>query len=128
MEQNSFLFQQASRVGFSHQDIFRFVANNALKRQGSQLLVENVLNDRKRKPVAIIFGGETAEKQVSLMSGTNVWLKLRGSLSYKPYPYLLGPRGEVWELPYSYILNHTVEEIIQSAKRAGQDLKRLYFL
>lgn len=30
------------------------------------------------KKVFVIFGGETSERQVSLMSGTNVWLNLQG--------------------------------------------------
>ncbi len=134
MEQNSFLFQQASRIGFSHQDFFRFIVNNACMRRNIPMLIENSFTTKKltrrreRKPVVVLFGGETAEKQVSLMSGTNVWLKLRSSRIYKPYPYLLGPRGEVWELPYSFILNHTVEEIIQNAKNAKKDTDRLSFL
>ena len=131
MEQNSFLFQQSSRVGFSHQDIFRYILNNSCARQeiDKRLTVEEkIKHEDERKPVAVLFGGETAEKQVSLMSGTNVWLKLRGSSIYKPYPYLLASRNEVWELPYSYILNHTVEEIIENAKNAQKDVERLSFL
>lgn len=128
MEQNSFLFQQSSRIGFSHQDLFRFILNNACLRRGIPLRIENKLIKNDRKPVAVIFGGETAEKQVSLMSGTNVWLKLRGSEKYKPYPYLLAKNREIWELPYSYILNHTVEEIIENSKRAQRDIGRLFFL
>ena len=128
MEQNSFLFQQSSRIGFSHQYLFRYIVNNAVMRRNIGALVENVFITKERKRLAVLFGGETAEKQVSLMSGTNVWLKLRSSLIYKPYPYLLGPKREVWELPYSYILNHTVEEIIQNAKNAKKDVERLSFL
>ncbi len=128
MEQNSFLFQQSSRIGFSHQDFFRYIVNNAFMRRGIDAHIEDVLISKKRRPLAILFGGETAEKQVSLMSGTNVWLKLRGSRIYKPYPYLLGKNKEVWELPYSYILNHTVEEIIENAKNGRQDASRLSFL
>lgn len=132
MEQNSFLFQQASRIGFSHQDLLRFIFNNACLRRNIPAKIENLFLDesldKRRKPVAVLFGGETAEKQVSLMSGTNVWLKLRGSLTYKPYPYLLGQNKEIWELPYSYILNHTVEEIIENAEKAKGDAERLFFL
>jgi D-alanine--D-alanine ligase len=132
MEQNSFLFQQSARIGFSHQDFLRYILNNAFARRHMPVSVENpflkVTRGSERKPVAVLFGGETAEKQVSLMSGTNVWLKLRGSQMYKPYPYLLSKKNEVWELPYSYILNHTVEEIIQNAKNAQKDIKRLFFL
>lgn len=128
MEQNSFLFQQASRIGFSHQDLFRFITNNAFLRRDINKHVDNIFILEKRKPVAVLFGGETAEKQTSLMSGTNVWLKLRGSKIYEPFPYLLGANNEVWELPYSYILNHTVEEIIKNAENAEKDFARLVFL
>src|SRR3989344_8032766 len=127
MEQNSFLFQQSSRIGFSHQDLFRFIVNNAFIRRKIKTSVENIFITKKRKPLAVLFGGETAERQVSLMSGTNVWLKLRSSFIYKPYPYLLGPKKEVWELPYSYILNHTVEEIIQNAKNAKKNKNKIMF-
>ncbi|OGI66877.1 hypothetical protein A2823_01225 [Candidatus Nomurabacteria bacterium RIFCSPHIGHO2_01_FULL_41_91] len=128
MEQNSFLFQQSSRIGFSHQDLLRYIVNNAFLRRSMNKEIENPLADKKRKPLAVLFGGETAEKPTSLMSGTNVWLKLRGSEIYKPYPYLLGQDKEVWKLPYSYILNHTVEEIIKNAMKAKKDSVRLAFL
>ena len=132
MEQNSFLFQQSSRIGLSHQDLLRFIVNNACLRRGIEAVIENLFIEEdpknKRKPLAVLFGGETAEKQVSLMSGTNVWLKLRGSTIYKPHPYLLVGNNEVWELPYSYILNHTVEEITANAEKAPKDSQRLFFL
>ena len=128
MEQNSFLFQQSSRIGFSHQDLLRFVVNNAFTRRSINLQIENPLISKKRKPLAVLFGGDTAEKQTSLMSGTNAWLKLRGSEIYEPFPYLLGSDKNVWELPYSYILNHTVEEILENAKSAKEDSTRLSFL
>ncbi len=128
MEQNSFLFQQTSRIGFSHQDFFRYITNMAFFRRGINSKIENTLALEVRKPLAVLFGGETAEKQTSLMSGTNIWLKLRGSKVYQPHPFLLGQNKEVWELPYSYILNHTVEEIIENAKNGEADAARLSFL
>lgn len=128
MEQNSFLFQQASRIGFSHQDLLRYIVNNAFLRRGINKRIEDAFISKTRKSVAVLFGGETAEKQTSLMSGTNVWLKLRGSQIYKPFPYLLGPQKQIWKLPYSYILNHTVEEIIQNAENSRRDFSRLAFL
>jgi D-alanine-D-alanine ligase-like ATP-grasp enzyme len=131
MEQNSFLFQQSARIGFSHQDFFRYVINNALRRRAIGEQIHNIFTrdtSIERKPVAVLFGGDTAERQVSLMSGTNVWLKLRGSHLYQPTPYLLGPDKTIWELPYSYILNHTVEEIVENATHAERDHARLAFL
>ena len=73
-----------------------------------------------RKKVYVLFGGGTSERQVSLMSGTNVWLKLRSLLEFEVFPVLLVPNIDglglsstiVWHLPYAAVLRHTVEEIL----------------
>ncbi len=129
MEQNSFLFQQSARIGFSHHDVLRYILKNACRRQRIEFTEAKVTTPLVvRKPVAVLFGGNTAERQVSLMSGTNVWLKLRNSRKYEPHPYVVGLEGEVWEMPYALILNHTVEEIVMNAKMAEKDMVRLRFL
>jgi D-alanine--D-alanine ligase len=127
MEQNSFIFQQASRLGMSHAELLRYIVKSACRRNdiefpsgSKQLAVSG-----KRKAVNVLFGGLTSERQVSLMSGTNVWLKLRDSSEYEPHPYLLDLNGEVWKLPYALALNHTVEEIMHNCQNAEGDLKRL---
>ncbi len=124
MEQNSFLFQQAARVGLSHSDMLRTVIQSACIRYGLVMPKRNVMT-KKRKPIGILFGGTTSERQVSLMSGTNVWLKLRNSDMYEPTPYLLDNDGAVWQLPYSFTLNHTVEEISENCSRAAADEETL---
>lgn len=126
MEQNSFLFQQASRVGLSHADVLRYIVANAAKRTKASFNWQPSLkNTHTKRPIKVLFGGTTSERQVSLMSGTNVWLKLRKSEHYDPTPYLLGENNEVWELPYSYALNHTVEEIKQNCEYAVAHQTRL---
>ncbi len=123
MEQNSFLFQQASLLGMSHQDLLFYIVKNSCARQ--KIEFPSIVNkNKKRKPISVIFGGHTSERQVSLMSGTNVWLKLRKSEFYEPKPFLLDFDNNVWELPYSMILNHTVEEIIINAKNAKANRAR----
>ncbi|MDD2840451.1 MAG: hypothetical protein PHY80_05030 [Rickettsiales bacterium] len=117
MEQNSFLFQQASVLGMSHRDLLNYVVKNSCSRQKIEFS-KRISKNIKRKSVSVIFGGTTSERQVSLMSGTNVWLKLKKSKIYEPKPYLLGFDNTVWELPYSLILNHTVEEIVENANNA----------
>ena len=76
----------------------------------------------------MLFGSHNAERQVSLMSGTNIWLKLLQSDQHAPIPFFYDPQGNIWEIPYSYNLNHTVEEIYanclmpQEEKSEGQNL------
>lgn len=116
MEQNSFLFQQASRVGMTHSDILRYVVKRTCERYGITFPENPILKSDKKKVVNILMGGSNSERQVSLMSGTNVWLKLRKSKEYLPAPYLLDGDGSVWRLPYHLCLNHTVEEIAYNCK------------
>ncbi|CAI9298770.1 unnamed protein product [Lactuca saligna] len=113
MEQTSFLFQQASKVGFSHSNILRTIIQHACLQK-----------------VFVIFGGDTSERQVSLMSGTNVWLNLQVSGDLEVTPCLLAPGNDdspeatdvgsraVWSLPYSLVLRHTTEEVVDACTEA----------
>jgi D-alanine--D-alanine ligase len=118
MEQNSFLFQQAARVGLSHREILTRVIASACARHHITP-PSRTLHEHQKPPVYVLCGGNTAERQVSLMSGTNVWLKLRQSHNYAPILFLLGMDGKtVWQIPYAYALSHTVEEILHNCANA----------
>ncbi|KAH9615346.1 hypothetical protein KSS87_014327 [Heliosperma pusillum] len=146
MEQTSFLFQQASTVGFSHSKILRSILQHSCSRIAS-LASYSVQShslpgrqkeslgrepDSKRsdvRKVFVIFGGDTSERQVSVMSGTNVWLNLHAFDDLDVAPFLLAPSagsnldGElssrhIWSLPYSLVLRHTTEEIIAACAEA----------
>ncbi|XP_030480547.1 uncharacterized protein LOC115697615 [Cannabis sativa] len=148
MEQTSFLFQQASKVGFSHSNIlrgiiyracsrflelasFKSVSSHLLpKRTKPSLLSEPLPKREGARKVFVIFGGDTSERQVSLMSGTNVWLNLQAFDDLEVIPCLLAPTSgysaivdsnekdaevrsrTVWSLPYSLVLRHTTEEVL----------------
>ncbi|KAL3536586.1 hypothetical protein ACH5RR_005047 [Cinchona calisaya] len=153
MEQTSFLFQQASKVGFSHSNILRtiiqhaclqspnlltydIVSNTSSRRSGSSLSTESLPTNQNARKVFVIFGGDTSERQVSLMSGTNVWLNLRASRDLEVIPCLLAPTSgyssgfesagnevdasarTVWSLPYSLVLRHTTEEVLDACIEA----------
>ncbi len=124
MEQNSFLFQQASRVGMTHADIFAHIVARACTKHGIPFSFPCRWTGEGKKRVNIIMGGGNSERQVSLMSGTNAWLKLRSSEKYEPRPFLLSPRGDVWQLPYHLCLNHTVEEIVENCERYEKSRER----
>lgn len=133
MEQNSFTFRQSSILGFTHTDFFNAVLESACKRYGivhhpkTSNMERDAVTAHKKEKVYVIFGGQTAERQVSLMSGTNAYFKLRHSTQYYPEPFLWDIEGNVWHLPYSYLLNHTVEEIFEDCKmsQSPEFLKRL---
>ena len=124
MEQNSYLFIQASQLGMGHSDILRYVVSAACRRAG---IDEPGPGDRRvvsddRLPVAVLFGGTTAERQVSVLSGSNVWLKLLRSARFAPAPFLLADDGDpvVWELTYPVALRHSAEEIAETCASAAE--------
>jgi D-alanine--D-alanine ligase len=108
LEQNSFIFQQAAFCGMTHSCLLRYIIKNASLRYNLKLCDSE--QRLQTEDVFVLFGGDSAERQVSLMSGTNVWLKLLSSSIYRAKPFLLD--GDyIWFLPYRYIISHTVEEI-----------------
>lgn len=128
MEQNSFIFQQATRIGMTHHSALHYIVSHACRRYGLALpaMLDHEAHEA-RQPVHVLFGGNTAERQVSLMSGSNVWLKLRRSRQYAPEPYLLAIDGSVWRLPYSYVLSHTVEEVYENCVQAETVARRIAY-
>lgn len=122
LEQNSFLFRQAATIGLMHRQALEYILKRACKRYGITFPAqENVAVLEKKVPVHVLFGSSNAERQVSLMSGTNVWLKLLQSNRHAPIPFLYDFQGDIWELPYAYTLNHTVEEIYANCLIDKQD-------
>ncbi len=103
MEQNSFLFQQAALLGLSHSQLLDYIINKKITKPTQA--------DRMREEIPVIFGGSTAERQVSVMSGTNVWMKLKSSRKYQPIPLFLSFEQKIYYIPQFLCLQHTVEEI-----------------
>lgn len=85
----------AIQVGFSHTNILRSIVHHAClrfpnlasvsgissqipSRSKSSVLNKSFPRREGAQKVFVIFGGDTSERQVSLMSGTNVWLNLLG--------------------------------------------------
>lgn len=150
MEQTSFLFQQAAQVGLSHAGILRTIIRRACARSpklysyadqacsSERFRLSGLHKSRPepRRKVFVIFGGDTSERQVSLMSGTNVWLNLRACSDLDVTPFLLSQATVdsflqnheqkeqnveskmVWQLPYSLVLRHTVEEVVGACRQA----------
>ena len=126
MEQNSFLFRQSSLVGLNHAETLKTIIESAAKRHEITIPFEadnTVASDKKN--IYVLFGGKTPERQVSLMSGTNVWLKLLKSAKFNPLPMIIDKNGNIWSLPYSYCLNHTVEEIIENCLNSKEISQKL---
>ncbi|KAL0675934.1 hypothetical protein Bca4012_003915 [Brassica carinata] len=135
------------QVGFSHSNILRTILHRASSRlphltwhnyESNHLLRGSTTLETSGdvQKVFVMFGGDTSERQVSVMSGTNVWMNLQRFADLKVTPCLLSPslsnsssefpdktesdldNREVWLLPYSVVLRHTAEEILAECLEA----------
>jgi len=103
MEQNSFLFQAAALLGLSHRQLLDYIVEKKIDPPTAA--------QENREPIPVLFGGNTAERQISVMSGTNVWMKLKNSKKYKPVPFFYSFEQKIFHVPQFLCLHHTVEEI-----------------
>lgn len=125
MEQNSFIFQQGTRLGLNHLELINYIIRSACNRQNIACPKLEIKKDDKLKNINVIFGGDNAERQVSLISGTNVWLKLQKSFDLNVKAFLLDKEFNVWYLPYMFCLNHTMEEIFENCENSKDICERL---
>lgn len=116
-EQNSIIFISAAECGLTHSDLLLHVFANALRRRGQSLPRQGPQADDHRQRVRVLFGGESSERQVSVLSGVNAWLKLRGVPGVEPEPYFLDRNERVARLSYPAALLHSVEEIEEYTRR-----------
>lgn len=120
LEQNSFAFIQGAHVGLDHAALLRRALASACRRAGATL-VPSPRTVAGREPVDVLFGGDSAERDVSVMSGTNVWLKLRRSERWEPRPCFLEGERTVWRTPYHLNLFHSADEIAELCREAMDD-------
>lgn len=66
--------------------------------------------DQKKLRVGVIFGGLSAEREVSLASGRNVYQIIDRS-HFDPVPIFLDLEARFWRLPESLVIRNTTREI-----------------
>lgn len=113
LEQSSFFFKQAACCGASHANILQTLIRSACTRQNLCHLTAYLSPESATQKISVpvLFGGSSTERQVSVLSGSNVWLKLMRADNLTPHAFFLDQSNQVWRLPYVLALHHTVEEI-----------------
>ncbi len=127
---SSFFFHQAAEIGLNPSQFLTFIIRSSLaarlrtgKKAGGframlHRLDEQILKkaDSKdeRMPVAVIMGGYSSERHISVESGRNVYEKLASSAKYRPIPvFLTGNEDKhlLFVLPISTMLKDNADDI-----------------
>lgn len=127
---SSFFFHQAAEIGLNPSQFLTFIIRNSLKARIKSskysIFLSKMLEDldeaiqRKntiksdKESVAVIMGGFSSERHISVESGRNIYEKLSSSSKYSPFPVFLSGSLEnhvLHEIPVNIMLKDNADDI-----------------
>lgn len=130
MMPSSFFFHQAAEIGLNPSQFLTFIVNQSLKTRilshpkGRQfsglkerldfLLSQSQFPTDEKRKIAVIMGGYSFERHISMESGRNIYEKLSSSEEFEPVPiFLIGNREQyaLYTLPLSLMLKDNADDI-----------------
>lgn len=114
----TFLFRQAAEIDMNHTQLINHLIKTELQYYGMNI-AKNVHVDQKEKrlKVAVLFGGPSNEKEISLESGRNVVYKLSPE-TYEVYPIFMSKHMKLFILDNRLLVCHSTQEIEDSLEQA----------
>jgi len=135
MMPSSFFFHQAAEIGLNPSQFITFIIYSSLVRRKEEFryndiaepllarleskLKQQITGADSRKKIAVIFGGYSSERHISVESGRNVYEKLSSSTTYEPIPVFLSgsdTEHELYTLPLSLMLKDNADDILEKIK------------
>lgn len=135
MMPSSFFFHQAAEIGLSPGNFLTYILHaslqerllevgvtqihwNHLDRTFTESLTANQKYPKTKTKVAVIFGGGSFERHISIESGRNVFEKLSSSETYAPIPVFCLPLKEgghrLVQIPINLMLKDNADDIRQN--------------
>ncbi len=134
MMPSSFFFHQAAEIGLNPSQFLTYIIRTSLVERKNDMqdnpflselldrLEKNILllkkNTEKKIRVAVILGGYSSERHISVESGRNVFEKLSSSDKYAPFPvFLTGSDNnhKLFQIPVSLMLKDNADDICEKA-------------
>ncbi len=130
MMPSSFFFHQAAEVGLNPSQFLTYIIYTSLHQRAetsidnyhyiqlfTQLkkqLEQKENNTNKKRRIAVIMGGYSTERHISMESGRNIYEKLASSVKYQPVPVFLTGNDDAFELykiPVNMMLKDNTDDI-----------------
>ena len=140
---SSFFFHQAAEIGLSPSEFLTYIVHTSLRERAkrattpstagkladhldSRLQELSAAND-ERIQVAVLLGGYSSERHISVESGRNIFEKLASSGKYAPTPVFVAGNSEqheLYQLPINLLLKDNADDIqlALSSDRAPRDV------
>lgn len=135
MMPSSFFFHQAAEIGLNPSQFLTFIIRTSLSKRIIQSkgnvtykklltdLDEAIVKDKNalgnKIRVAVILGGYSSERHISVESGRNVFEKLASSEKYAPFPvFLTGDNSahQLYHIPINLLLKDNADDIKEKAE------------
>ncbi len=135
---SSFFFHQAAEIGLSPREILTYIIRTSLRERARRSTVPNAFaktaaqidatlhelkhaeDDRRR--IAVLLGGYSSERHISVESGRNVFEKLASSGKYAPRAVFVAGDADghrLYELPINLLLKDNADDISQAIEEPG---------
>jgi len=127
---SSFFFHQAAEIGLNPSQFLTFIIRNSLAeriRSGFRVAPYRVLLERtdaairqlhqattKKIRVAVLLGGYSSERHISVESGRNIYEKLASSSKYEAFPVFLTGNDknyDLYRIPINILLKDNADDI-----------------
>lgn len=133
---SSFFFHQAAEIGLNPSNFLTYIIHQSLQKyqyypadQLSQKLIQNI-NSQKTKSknklrVALLLGGFSFERHISVESARNIYEKLASSDQYLPIPiFIKGTQKahELYQIPINLLLKDNADDIAAQIDRTGHPI------
>ncbi len=127
---SSFFFHQAAEIGLNPSQFLSYIIQTSLreriwngfstqtytqllKKLNQEIIAKGKQSESKIR-VAVIMGGYSSERHISVESGRNVYEKLASSAKYIPLPVFLTKTGEqlrLFQIPINLLLKDNADDI-----------------
>ncbi len=154
---SSFLFRQAAEIGLNPTQFLTYLiyislqerlwedpeaqkAGELIQRLNHRLAEEKARGSEKKR-IAVLLGGYSYERHISVESGRNVFEKLASSDKYRPIPIFLSGKDEQYvlhQMPLNLLLRNNADDIreaittfrphpaLEAIRRECRDITRKY--
>ncbi len=119
---SSFLFRQAAEVNMSTTALINHLIETELDHYGMLAAVElkekkerHQMEQQQKKRVAVLLGGRSHEKEISLESGRNVFYKL-SPYKYEPLALFVDDNLELYRIDQALLVRNSTKEIAMALK------------
>lgn len=125
MAPSSFLFREAAEINMSHTDLINHLIETDLHRYGILQKIEqqeeeqNKNMNEKKLRVAVLMGGPSHEREISLESGRNVVYKLSPH-TYDAHPIFVTKDMKLYRISQAQLVRNSTSEIVSVLDQAEQ--------